>query len=564
MDLKSIYSEDISKAINNDLDVKEIYRFLEKPKYEEQGDLAFPCFSLSKTLRKSPQLIAKELEGKIHKSNVFERIVAEGPYLNCFFNKEYVSTTTIQKVISEGKQYGHVNIGNGQNITVDFSSPNIAKPFSMGHLRSTVIGNSLALLSQKCGYKTVRINHLGDWGTQFGKLIVAYKKWGDEKKVKNNPIKELLSLYVRFHEEAEINPSLNEEGRMWFKILESGDNEAQHLWKWFRDESLKEFSKVYDLLDVQFDSYNGEAFYNDKMDETIKNLIESGLLTTSDGAEVVDLESEDLPPCLIKKSDGATLYATRDLTAAIYRYKNYNPVKGFYIVGAEQALHFKQIFLVLSKLGYEWANNLEHIPFGFILKDGKKMSTRKGKIVLLEEVISEAIELAKENITLKNPNLENKDEVARIIGVGSIIFHDLKNERQNNVEFSLEDMLKFEGNTGPYIQYTHARACSILRKSEIDINKLQVEQFSDKDAWGIIKLLKDFPEAIERSFLQREPSQMARYLFDLSQEFNKYYAHVKILVADNQLENRVSLVKAVTIVLEEGLRLLGIKAPKKM
>ncbi|MBS4177884.1 arginine--tRNA ligase [Lederbergia citrea] len=563
MNLVKMYAEEVSLQLNGILQLDEVEKLIEKPKYADQGDLAFPCFTLAKMLRKSPQMIANEIADKI-KNPIFEKVQADGPYLNCFLNKQIVSKEILQTLLKDGSNYGSLDIGKGKNVVIDFSSPNIAKPFSMGHLRSTVIGNAIANIAEKCGYRAVRINHLGDWGTQFGKLIVAYKLWGSDESITVNPIKELLDLYVKFHQEAEVDSKLEDEARAWFKKLEDGNEEALQLWKWFRDESLQEFSKIYQLLGVHFASYQGEAFYNDKMDETIELLKKKGLLHSSDGAQVVELTEYDLPPCLIEKSDGATLYATRDLTAALYRQETYKFEKALYVVGHEQSLHFKQVFLVLEKMGYDWANQMEHIPFGFILKDGKKMSTRKGKIVLLEEVIEEAIELALKSIEAKNPGLPNKEEVAKMVGVGAIIFHDLKNERQNNIEFSLEEMLHFEGSTGPYIQYTHARACSILRKSHIDLTGLNPEGLNDDYSWTILKMLMEFPSVIQRSFNQNEPSQIARYLIALSQDFNKYYGHVKILSEDQEQESRLALVKVVTIVLSEGLRLLGIEAPEEM
>ncbi|MBP2079496.1 arginine--tRNA ligase [Oceanobacillus polygoni] len=562
MDVVKTYAEEITLQLNGLLNLEDVVNLIEKPKFEEQGDLAFPCFTLAKKLRNAPNKIAMELARKVDHP-VFEKVVADGPYINAFLNKEMVSKHVLTSILEKGESYGSMKFGRGGNITIDFSSPNIAKPFSMGHLRSTVIGNSLANIVEKCGYDPIRINHLGDWGTQFGKLIVAYKLWGDEELVKEAPIQELLKLYVQFHKEAENDSSLEDDARAWFKKLEDGNEEALSLWKWFRDESLKEFAKIYDLLGVHFDSYHGEAFYNDKMDQVVSLLQESNLLQVSDGAEVVDLTEHDLAPCLIKKSDGATLYATRDLTAAIYRQEKYEFEKSYYVVGHEQSLHFAQIFLVLQKLGYNWAKQLVHIPFGFILKDGKKMSTRKGKVVLLEEVIQEAIQLAEKSIADKNPSLQNKAAVAEAVGVGAIIFHDLKNDRQNNIEFSLGDMLKFEGATGPYVQYTHARACSILRKAN-SFEAVAITGLNDGYSWSVVKLLMEFQAVIERSFEFHAPSQIAKYLIELSQEFNKYYGNVKVLSDDEELESRLALVKATTIVLKEGLRLLGVKAPDEM
>ncbi|PKR76745.1 arginine--tRNA ligase [Halalkalibacillus sediminis] len=563
MNLVETYADCIVQNLDGKLGKQEVIGLIEKPKYKEQGELAFPCFALAKILKKSPAQIANELAEEFN-DPLFEEVVADGPYLNGFLNKDYVSEITLKNIIEEGEKYGSHTIGEGKKIVLDVSSPNIAKPFSMGHLRSTVIGNSLSTIAEKCGFQTVKINHIGDWGTQFGKLIAAYKYWGEEQKVRRNPIKELLDLYVRFHEEAEYKPKLEDEARKWFKNLEEGNEEALQLWKWFRDESLKEFEKIYQLLDVEFDSFHGEAFYNDKMVQTIDLISNRGLLKYSEGAEVVELSEYDLPPSLIRKSDGATLYATRDLTAAIYRYNKFQFDKAIYVVGQEQSIHFQQLFLVLEKMGYEWAKNMQHVSFGFILKEGKKMSTRKGKVVLLEEVIKEAIDLAEENIKTKNPQLENKREVAKMVGVGAIIFHDLKNHRKNNVEFSLDDMLRFEGSTGPYVQYTHARAKSILKKAEANEVMKSPQGISDEYGWQVVKQLMGFPDVVERSHFQNDPSHIAKYLLELCRDFNKYYGQIKILQEDDQLESRLALVKSVTIVLNGGLKLLGIKAPARM
>jgi arginyl-tRNA synthetase len=567
-----VFKEVIVLSIFEYLNSKEIFSFsktdiekaIEIPPQGKMGDYAFPCFLLARKMKKSPGQIAAEL-GKSIQHPYIEHVEVVGPYLNFFLNRQAVGKKIIDEILKKKAEYGDLSIGQGENITIDLSSPNIAKPFSMGHLRSTVIGNALANIVEKCGFTPVKINHLGDWGTQFGKLITAYKMWGDEERVKENPIQELLALYVRFHEEVEKDSELEEEGRHWFKKLEDGDEEALYLWKWFRAASLKEFGRIYQLLDVEFDSYHGEAFYNDKMEAVIKELEEKNLLTESDGAMVVRLDEYNLPPCLIKKSDGATLYATRDLAAALYRKREYNFAKSFYVVGGEQALHFKQLFLVLKKMGYTWADELYHIPFGMLLKDGKKMSTRKGKIVLLEEVLQDAIRAARDAIESRNPNLENKDEIARMAGVGAVIFHDLKNDRINDIEFSLETMLTFEGETGPYLQYTYARACSLLRKSHVPNSHTSLyEVFEDDKAWSIIFLLSRFEEVIASAFFEFNPSRIAKYLLDLSQLFNKYYGAVKILEENDGLVARLKLVKATSIVLKEGLRLLGIGTPERM
>jgi arginyl-tRNA synthetase len=557
---KEVLIDLIMDLVEGSLTKKQIEKMIEIPKYTHMGDFAFPCFELAKTYRKSPHLIAREFVIQIH-SSLFENVEAVGGYVNVFLNKQQVTSRVIKTVLTQKEHYGDLKIGQNEVITLDFSSPNIAKPFSMGHLRSTVIGNALSLISEKCGYQTVRINHLGDWGTQFGKLMVAYNMWGNDEEIKKNPIKELLKLYIKFHEKEEADPLLRTEAREWFKKLESGDEVAIGLWQWFREESLKEFSKIYQLLGIEFDSNKGEAFYNDKMERVIQLLEDQGLLKESDGAHVVELEH--IPPCLIKKSDGTTLYATRDLAAALYRQETYQFSKALYIVGNEQSLHFKQLFQVLCKMGYDWQNGMIHIPFGMMLKDGKKMSTRKGKVVLLESVLEEAIYMAEKAIEARNPSLQKKEEVAVQVGTGAVIFHDLVHYRLHDIEFSLEDMLRFEGETGPYIQYTHARASSLLRKGDFTINDEQVE-LMDEEAWPIVVLLNSFSDTINRSFEAYDPSQIAKYLIDLSQAFNKYYATVRILDHIEQKQNRLSIVFAVKTVLKEGLRLLGIKAPEEM
>ncbi|MFP5115868.1 arginine--tRNA ligase [Bacillaceae bacterium C204] len=559
-ELASILYDLLDQAISRtDLEL-----MIEKPKNQDHGDLAFPCFTLAKLKRKSPNLIAEELREKIT-SPIFEEVTVVGAYLNLFLNKKTASEKVVGDIIAQKGNYGALAFGNDGAVTIDMSSPNIAKPFSMGHLRSTVIGNSLALIVEKCGYKPIKINHLGDWGTQFGKLITAYQLWGDAELVKKNPIKELLTLYIKFHEEAESKRTLEDQGRSWFKKLEDGDEQALELWKWFRDESLTEFSRIYELMNVQFDSYAGEAFYNDKMDRVVQLLEEQHLLVESEQAQVVELNEEQLPPCLIKKSDGATLYATRDLAAALYRQEEYQFVQSLYVVGHEQSLHFKQLIAVLAKMGYDWSKQMHHIPFGMMLKDGKKMSTRKGKVVLLEEVLNESIAMARHNIEEKNPNLSNKDEVAKQVGVGAVIFHDLKNNRMNDIEFSLEEMLRFEGETGPYVQYTYARACSILRKATGN-TELAATTYTNswEKEWKVTSLLMEFSPAIKRACVNFDPSQVAKYIIDLAQAFNKYYAEVKILEESPEQQARLALVYSVTEVLKEGLRLLGLEAPVEM
>lgn len=563
MNNKEIVAQSVYEVVKEDLTQEDVARLLENPKSADHGDVAFPAFSLAKIYRKAPQQIAADLADKINPEH-FEKIEVVGPYLNFFMKKEVVSGNVLKEIIEAGSQFGSSTIGNNGNVTIDMSSPNIAKPISMGHLRSTVIGNSISLILSKVGYQPVKINHLGDWGTQFGKLIVAYKKWGSEEKVKAEPISELLRLYVQFHEEAENDATLEDEARAWFKKLEENDAEAVELWKWFRSESLKEFNKIYDMLEVSFDSYNGEAFYNDKMDEVVTMLEEKHLLKEDQGAEIVDLSAYDLNPALIKKSDGATLYITRDLAAAIYRKRTYNFVKSLYVVGNEQSIHFKQLKAVLKEMGFDWSDDMKHIPFGLITQGGKKLSTRKGKIILLEEVLNEATESALAQIVEKNPDLPNKEEVARQVGVGAVIFHDLKNDRLNNFDFELEEVVRFEGETGPYVQYTHARAMTILDKAGFTPSTTEAYALNDADSWEIIKLLQAFPDIVSQAAEQYEPSVIAKHSLRLAQAFNKYYAHTKILVEDDQKEARLALVYAVTTILKEDLRLLGVHAPNKM
>ncbi|MFG6149866.1 arginine--tRNA ligase [Halobacillus sp. B23F22_1] len=538
-----------------------IYENIEVPKQERMGDLAFPCFKLAPAFRKSPQEIARELSPQL-KHDLFERVQPVSGYINIFLNQEFTTEHTLKQILTERASYGMHRFGEGKTVVIDLSAPNIAKPFSMGHLRSTVIGNALSNLAEHCGYKTVKINYIGDYGTQFGKLLAAYKMWGDEESVKSNPIAELKKIYVRFHEEAKENPELIETGRGWFKKLEHQDEEAVTLWKWFKDASLEEFDKIYELLGIEFDLTRGEAYYNDKMKATIDLLKRHHLLAESEGAQVVHLDKEGLPPCLITKSDGTTIYATRDLTAAIDRYGSYSFDEALYVVGHEQSLHFQQIKQVLGKLHFPWAQDVKHISFGMMLQDGAKMSTRRGKTILLENVLKEAIQHAKVNIEEKNPELENKEEAARQVGVGAVIFHDLKNDRRNDVEFSLSDMLTFEGNTAPYLQYAFVRACSLLQKGAFDPYTADPD-LNDENAWPLIKQLRVFPQIVEAAYKEYDPSKVAKYLLELARLFNQYYTHTKILEGE-QLQKKLTLVYGFSIVIKKGLHLLGIEAPKKM
>lgn len=563
MNNQAIVAKTLHQALSEHLTYEQIENLLEKPKYAEHGDVAFPVFSLAKIFRKAPQQIATDLVAQLDTTG-FEKVEVVGAYLNFFMDKAQVSSQVLREVLTQKASFGSQNIGQNKQVPIDMSSPNIAKPMSMGHLRSTVIGNSIGFLLEKIGYQPVRINHLGDWGTQFGKLIVAYKLWGSQEAVEKDPIAELLRLYVDFHEKAETQPELEDEARAWFKKLEDGDEEALALWQWFRDESLKEFTDIYDLLEVKFDSFNGEAFYNDKMDEIVTMLEEKHLLKEDKGAEIVDLSAYDLNPALIRKSDGATLYITRDLAAALYRKRTYDFGQSLYVVGNEQSNHFKQLKAVLKEMGFDWAEDMHHVPFGLITKDGKKLSTRKGKIILLAEVLNEAIALAKAQIVEKNPTLENKEEVARQVGVGAVVFHDLKNDRLNNFDFALEEVVRFEGETGPYVQYTHARCQSLLAKAAFDVENVGDLSLNDEESWEVIKLIQSYPEVVLQAANTYEPSVIAKHAIKLSQAFNKYYAHSKVLAEDEQKQARLALVYAVSVLLKEDLRLLGLHAPNQM
>ena len=562
MNNKELIASELAKVIDS-LDQDAILNLLEQPKSSDLGDIAFPAFSLAKVERKAPQAIAADIAEKIDQ-RAFEKVVATGPYVNFFLDKSKISDQVIKSVIEAGADYGQQDEGHGGNITIDLSSPNIAKPFSVGHLRSTVIGDALSNIFRKMGYNTIKINHLGDWGKQFGLLMVAYKKWGSKEAVEANPIDELLKLYVRINAEIENDPKLDEEGRLWFKKLEDGDPEATELWQWFRDESLVEFNRIYKLLGVEFDSLNGEAFYNDKMDEAVQILEEKGLLKESKGASIVELDDVNLPPAMIKKSDGATLYITRDIATAIYRARTYNFVKNIYAVGQEQSNHFRQLKAVLKKMGFEWSDDMIHVDFGLVTKNRQKLSTRKGNIILLEPTLQEAISRAKAQIEEKNPELENKEEVAHAVGVGAVKFYDLKTDRRNGYDFDLEAMVSFEGETGPYVQYAYARIQSILRKANFTPSADATYSLSDPESWEIIKLLQDFSRVVKRAAENYDPSLIAKYAINLAQAFNKYYAHTRILDESPERDSRLALSYSTAVVLKEALRLLGVDAPEKM
>lgn len=562
MDYKKIIAERLKGNI--DLDEEKILSLIEIPPKTEMGDYAFPCFQLSKLLRKAPNMIAAELKEKINKDG-FEKVENLGPYVNFFLDKSAFIKNTVEKVILEADNYGSSNYGSGKNVTIDFSSPNIAKPFHVGHLSSTVIGNSLYRILRFEGFNCIGINHLGDWGTQFGKLIVAYRKWADEEKLHEEPIKEMLRIYVKFHDEAEKDPALEDEARAVFKKLEDRCPEEYELWNKFKTLGLKDFQKVYDMLGVKFDSYAGESFYNDKMDAVIEEIDNKELLTESNGAKVVMLDEFNMPPCIIMKADGATIYATRDLAAAIYRKNTYDFYRNLYVVGEAQALHFKQVFTTLKLMGYEWADSCKHIGFGLVRFADKKLSTRKGDVIFLEDLLKEAVAKTLEVINEKNPNLENKEETAQKIGIGAVVFTYLKNNRERDIVFDWKEILSFDGETGPYVQYSYARGKSILRKAGEVTGSINYSKLSTTEEYELVKQLEGFKKAVFNAIDKYEPSVVTRYVIEVAKAFNKFYNLCSILNADEETKKaRLKLVEATCQVIRNGLNLIGLEVVEKM
>lgn len=561
-DIATILSDEIKE-----ISMEEIESMIEIPSNTEMGDYAFPCFKLSKIFRKSPNMIAEELAQKLEKTAVIDKIINLSGYVNFFVDRETWAKSVISRVVTEKENFGRSDYGQKRNTIVEFSSPNIAKPFHIGHIRTTVIGHSLYRLYDFMGFNAIAINHLGDYGTQFGKLIVAYKAWGDRAVIESNPISELLKIYVRFHDEADQNPELEEEARGWFKKLENKDPEATELWQWMRDISLKEFNRVYDLLGIKFDSFAGESFYSDKMPAAVQLIEDKGLLKDSEGAKIVDLEPYGMPPALIMKKDGSTLYITRDIAAAIYRKETYDFYKNIYVVGTPQELHFRQWGKILELMGFEWAKDCIHVQFGTVSLEDGVLSTRSGRVVFLEDVLNRAIEQTKAIIMQKNPELENIDETAKQVGVGALVFQELSNSRIKDYQFSWERTLSFEGETGPYVQYSYARCCSLIEKSEfepsIDIDFSLIAQ--NPDAMEIVRVLTSFDDVLMRSLNRNEPHHIARFVLDLSQAFNKFYHDNHILSETEDVQKAyISLVESVKNGIHNALYLLGMESPQKM
>ena len=563
------YKEHIAKKLGEitGLSCDELIKVMETPPEPKLGDIAFPCFILAKTMRKAPPVIASELLESFSEDEQFEKVEAVGGYLNFFCNRVEFIKDVLQRVKASDGSFAKSEKGKGKTVLVEYSSPNIAKPFHIGHLFSTAVGHSLSRIYAYLGYDVQRLNHLGDWGTQFGKLISAYKRWGDKEIIEKDPINELLKIYVRFHEEAEKEPSLEDEAREYFKGLEEGEPEITALWQYFRDVSLKEFKRVYDMLGVEFDSYAGESFYGDKMQEVVDILSDKGLLCESDGAQVVKMDEQNIPPCIILKSDGATIYATRDIAAALYRKRTYDFEKNLYVVGTPQALHFKQIFSVIKKAGFEWADDCTHVNFGLVKFPDKKLSTRHGDVVFLEDVLNESINKTLDVITANNPDMEDKETVASKIGIGAILYTFLKNSREKDIIFSWDSMLDFEGESAPYVQYSYARGRSILRRCGCDWENPDYTLTTSDEEYELIKQINAFGTAIEDAAAKNEPFYINRYVTQLAKSFNKFYNTHPILKGDVDEETkkaRLAIVDATTQVIKSALYLLGIETVESM
>ena len=543
---------------------EEISQLIEIPPKPEMGDFAFPCFRLAKSYRKAPPMIAQDLKESIGDQAFLSEIKVVGGYLNFYVDKAQYAQQIIDKY-TNATDYGYSDQGKDKTICIDYSSPNVAKNFHVGHLRTTIIGNSLYKIFSKLGYKVVRINHLGDWGTQFGKLIVAYKKWGSREAVEEKGIEELMDIYVKFHEEAEKDDSLNDEARAWFLKMEQGDEEALEIWQWFRDISLKEFMRVYNILGMEFDSFAGESFYRDKTADVIKRLTDDGLLKESQGAMIVPLDEYDMPPCIVAKKDGSSIYATRDLAAILYRKATYNFDRCLYVTGLEQKLHFAQVFKVIELMGNDYAKNLVHIPYGLVSLKSGKISSRKGNVIFAEDLLRESINKTTSIIEEKNPDIPDKEEVAKQVGIGAIIFNDLYNQRIKDVIFDWNKLLNFDGETGPYVQYTYARASSVLRKIGEVPDTIDYTLLTDEASIGLLKEIERYPQVIKDAAERYEPSVIARYSIDLAHAFNKFYHECQINVEDETTKyTRTNVVKIARYIIKDALSLLGIQCPEQM
>ena len=543
---------------------EEISQLIEIPPKPGMGDFAFPCFRLAKSYHKAPPMIAQDLKESIGDQAVLSEIKVIGGYLNFYVDKAQYAQQIIDKY-NNATDYGCSDQGKDKTICIDYSSPNVAKNFHVGHLRTTIIGNSLYKIFSKLGYKVVRINHLGDWGTQFGKLIVAYKKWGSREAVEEKGIEELMDIYVKFHEEAEKDDSLNDEARAWFLKMEQGNEEALEIWQWFRDISLKEFMRVYNILGMEFDSFAGESFYRDKTADVIKRLTDDGLLKESQGAMIVPLDEYDMPPCIVAKKDGSSIYATRDLAAILYRKATYNFDRCLYVTGLEQKLHFAQVFKVIELMGNDYAKNLVHIPYGLVSLKSGKISSRKGNVIFAEDLLRESINKTTSIIEEKNPDIPDKEEVAKQVGIGAIIFNDLYNQRIKDVIFDWNKLLNFDGETGPYVQYTYARASSVLRKIGEVPDTIDYTLLTDEASIGLLKEIERYPQVIKDAAERYEPSVIARYSIDLAHAFNKFYHECQINVEDETTKyTRTNVVKIARYIIKDALSLLGIQCPEQM
>lgn len=560
------YKKYVQDLINIDgVDKAEVDALVQPAKDTALADYCLPCFKFAKLMRKAPLAIAEEIAQTISKDELIESVEAVAGYVNFKLSKAAFAKTVVDDAFAKGEGYGASNEGDGKTICIDYSSINIAKPFHMGHLSTTAIGASLYKIYNKLGYRVVGINHLGDWGTQFGKLIVAFKKWGNKADIEARGVRGLLDIYVKFHKEAEKDESLNDDARRWFKLIEDGNQEATELFLWFKDLTLKEISRTYDRLHVKFDSYAGESFYNDKMQPVLDEIAAKGLSESSEGATVVKFPNDEMPPCLLIKADGATLYATRDLAAAFYRKKTYDFYKSLYVVAYQQNLHFKQLFKVIDMMGYDWAKDMEHVAFGMVSMEDGKLSTRDGNVVFVEDVLDKARDKALEIINAKSPDLENKEQVAEMVGTGAVIFGVLSNNRIKDIVFSYDKVLNFDGETGPYVQYTYARCCSLLKKigeigENCDYNTLKKD-----DAYELIKLIEKYPAVLKEAGKRYEPSLVTRHLLAIASQFNKFYIEQNIMNSEESERNaRLKVVKITRDILRSGMALLGIDCPEQM